>query len=130
FLRHQLKAIQEERGEGAPEQAELQDLRERLEALTLPDEIDKAAQRELARLERLPSAAAEYGVIRTYLDWILTLPWDTLTEDNLDLVHAREILDADHYDLEKVKDRILEYLAVAKLRRDPAGQTPRLGRPP
>jgi ATP-dependent Lon protease len=123
FLRQQLKAIQEELGEGDPEQAELQELRERLEALTLPDEIARAAQRELARLERLPSAAAEYGVIRTYLDWILTLPWSAVTEDNLDLVRAREVLDADHYDLEKVKDRIVEYLAVAKLRHDPAGQT-------
>jgi ATP-dependent Lon protease len=123
FLRQQLKAIQEELGEGDPEQAELQELRERLAALTLPEEVEKAAGRELARLERLPAAAAEYGVIRTYLDWILTLPWSSLTEDDLDLARARQILDADHYDLEKVKDRIVEYLAVSKLRGDPAGQT-------
>ncbi len=82
----------------------------------------KAADRELGRLEKLPPAAAEYGVIRTYLEWILTLPWRTYTEDNLDLDHAREVLDADHFDLEKVKDRIIEYLAVAKLRNEISGQ--------
>jgi ATP-dependent Lon protease len=122
FLRQQLKAIQEELGEGDAEQAEVNELRERLDALTLPEDVDKAARRELSRLERLPSAAAEYGVIRTYLDWILTLPWNTFTPDNLDLDHAREVLDDDHYDLEKVKDRIVEYLAVAKLRNEISGQ--------
>jgi ATP-dependent Lon protease len=122
FLRQQLKAIQEELGEGDAEQAEVNELRERLDALTLPEEVDKAARRELSRLERLPSAAAEYGVIRTYLDWILTLPWGTFTPDNLDLDHARQVLDDDHYDLEKVKDRIVEYLAVAKLRNEISGQ--------
>jgi ATP-dependent Lon protease len=122
FLRQQLKAIQEELGEGDAEQAEVNELRERLDALTLPEEVDKAARRELSRLERLPSAAAEYGVIRTYLDWILTLPWNTFTPDNLDLDHARQVLDDDHYDLEKVKDRIVEYLAVAKLRNEISGQ--------
>jgi ATP-dependent Lon protease len=122
FLRQQLKAIQEELGEGDAEQAEVNELRERLDALTLPEDVDKAARRELSRLERLPSAAAEYGVIRTYLDWILTLPWNTFTPDNLDLEHAREVLDDDHYDLEKVKDRIVEHLAVAKLRNEISGQ--------
>ncbi|HEX6490852.1 MAG TPA: endopeptidase La [Gaiellaceae bacterium] len=122
FLRQQLKAIQEELGEGDPEQAELNELRERLAALELPEEARKAADRELSRLEKLPSAAAEYGVIRTYLDWIATLPWSRLTKDNLDLVRAREILDEDHYDLEKVKERIIEHLAVSKLRNDAAGQ--------
>ena len=122
FLRQQLKAIQDELGEGDPEQAEMAELRERLEALELPEDVEKAANRELSRLERLPSAAAEYGVIRTYLDWIATLPWGVTTEDNLDLDRAREVLDADHYDLEKVKDRIIEHLAVSKLRRDPSGQ--------
>jgi ATP-dependent Lon protease len=122
FLRQQLKAIQEELGEGDAEQAEVNELRERLDALTLPEDVDKAARRELSRLERLPPAAGEYGVIRTYLDWILTLPWNTFTPDNLDLDHAREVLDDDHYDLEKVKDRIVEYLAVAKLRNEIAGQ--------
>ena len=122
FLRQQLKAIQEELGEGDPEQAEVAELRERLEKLDLPPEAEKAAMRELSRLERLPAAAAEYGVIRTYLDWIATLPWGVTTTDNLDLAHAREVLDKDHYDLAKVKDRIIEHLAVSKLRNDPSGQ--------
>src|SRR6185437_11808654 len=122
FLRQQLKAIQEELGESDPEHAEVAELRERLEALDLTEEIAKAAFRELGRLERLPAAAAEYGVIRTYLDWIATLPWNVTTIDNLDLVRAQEILDGDHYDLEKVKERIIEHLAVSKLRNDPSGQ--------
>jgi ATP-dependent Lon protease len=122
YLRQQLKAIQEELGEGDPDQAEVTELRERLAELSLPEEVEKAATRELGRLERLPAAAAEYGVIRTYLDWIVTLPWNMTTTDNLDLARAREVLDADHYDLEKVKDRIIEHLAVSKLRNDPSGQ--------
>jgi ATP-dependent Lon protease len=122
FLRQQLKAIQEELGEGDPEQAETNELRERIDALDLPEEVEKAAARELGRLGRLPSAAAEYGVIRTYLDWIATLPWGVTTTDNLDLSRAREVLDEDHYDLEKVKDRIIEHLAVSKLKQDPSGQ--------
>jgi ATP-dependent Lon protease len=121
FLRQQLKAIQDELGEGDPEQAEIQELRERVESAGLPDEARQAVDRELARLERLPSAAAEYGVIRTYVDWILSLPWSQLTEDNLDLENARQVLDEDHFDLDKVKERIIEYLAVAKLRGDVAG---------
>jgi ATP-dependent Lon protease len=121
FLRQQLKAIQEELGEGDEQQAELAELREQIEAKNLPEDVRKAADRELSRLEKLPSAAAEYGVIRTYLDWILSLPWTETTEDNLDLDHAREILDEDHYDLEKVKERILEYLAVSKLKNDLSG---------
>jgi ATP-dependent Lon protease len=121
FLRQQLKAIQEELGEGDPEQAELQELRGRVEEAGLPEEPRKAVERELARLERLPAASAEYGVIRTYVDWILSLPWSTMTEDNLDLDRARTILDEDHYDLEKVKDRIIESLAVAKLKGDVSG---------
>jgi ATP-dependent Lon protease len=122
FLRQQMKAIQQELGEGDPEQAEVNELRERLAELDLPEEARKAAERELSRLERLPAAAAEYGVIRTYLDWIVTLPWGVTTPDNLDLDRARHVLDEDHYDLEKVKDRIVEHLAVSKLRNDPAGQ--------
>ncbi len=123
FLRQQLKAIQQELGENDPEQAEIADLRGRIEALgELPAEVRKAVDRELGRLERLPSAAAEYGVIRTYLEWIITLPWTSFSEDNLDLEHARAVLDADHFDLEKVKDRIIEYLAVAKLRNEISGQ--------
>ncbi|HKD93291.1 MAG TPA: endopeptidase La [Gaiellaceae bacterium] len=122
FLRQQLKAIQEELGEDDPEQADANELRERLDAFELPDDVRKAADRELARLERLPSAAAEYGVIRTYLDWLATLPWGVTTPDNLDLDRARQILDEDHYDLDKVKERIVEHLAVSKLKQDPAGQ--------
>ena len=121
FLRQQMKAIQEELGEGDPEQAEIRELRERIDSADLPEETRKAVDRELARLERLPAAAAEYGVIRTYIDWILSLPWSQTTEDNLDLPHARQVLDEDHFDLEKVKDRIIEYLAVAKLRGDVSG---------
>ncbi len=121
FLRQQLKAIQEELGEGDEQQAELAELREQVEQKNLPEEIKKAVERELSRLEKLPSAAAEYGVIRTYVDWILALPWSETTEDNLDLERAREFLDEDHYDLEKVKERILEYLAVSKLKNDLSG---------
>ncbi len=121
FLRQQLKAIQEELGESDPERAEVDELRERLDAVELPEDVRKAAERELGRLERLPSAAAEHGVIRTYLEWILTLPWAATTADNLDLEQARAVLDADHYDLEKVKDRIIEYLAVSKLKNDLSG---------
>jgi ATP-dependent Lon protease len=115
FLREQLKAIQQELGEGDEQQAEINELRERIEQANLPEDARKQADRELGRLERLPPAAAEYGVIRTYLDWLVDLPWSVTTEDNLDIAHAREVLDADHYDLERVKDRILEYLAVRKL---------------
>jgi ATP-dependent Lon protease len=122
FLRQQLKAIQQELGEGDPEQAEIDELRAQLDALELPEDARKAADRELGRLEKLPPAAAEYGVIRTYLEWILTLPWKKYTDDNLDLDHARKVLDTDHFDLEKVKDRIIEYLAVAKLRNEISGQ--------
>jgi ATP-dependent Lon protease len=114
-LRQQLKAIQEELGERDPAEAEVEDLREQIEAIDLPEDVRKQADRELSRLEKLPQAAAEWGVIRTYLEWIVSLPWDARTEDNLDLGHAREVLDADHYDIEKVKDRILEFLAVRKL---------------
>ena len=116
FLRQQLKAIQEELGEGDPEQAEVNELRDRANEVKLPEEARKAVDRELARLERLPAASAEYGVIRTYLDWILSLPWDKETKDNLDLEQARKVLDADHFDLDKVKERIIEHLAVSKLK--------------
>jgi ATP-dependent Lon protease len=116
FLRQQLKAIQEELGEADPEQAEITELRNRANEVTLPEEARKAVERELARLEKLPAASAEYGVIRTYVEWIISLPWDKETQDNLDLVQARKVLDADHYDLDKVKERIIEYLAVSKLK--------------
>jgi ATP-dependent Lon protease len=121
FLRSQLKAIQEELGEGDEQQAEIAELRAQIEEANLPEEAEKQARRELDRLAKLPSAAAEYGVIRTYLEWILSLPWDKTTEDDLDLEKARKILDEDHYDLEKVKARIIEHLAVSKLKRDLSG---------
>ncbi|MDX6580871.1 MAG: ATP-dependent Lon protease [Solirubrobacterales bacterium] len=121
YLREQLKAIQRELGEEDETQAEVNELRERIEAAELPEDAAKAAERELSRLERLPAAAAEYGVIRTYLEWLVELPWSQRTTDNLDIGHARDVLDADHYDLEKVKDRILEYLAVRSLNPDSHG---------
>ena len=116
FLRQQLKAIQEELGEADEVQAEVNELRRQLESLELPEVVRKQVDRELTRLERLQPAMAEYGVVRAYLEWIASLPWDKETEDNLDLEHAREVLDEDHYDIEQVKDRILEFLAVRKLR--------------
>jgi ATP-dependent Lon protease len=121
FLRQQLKAIQEELGEGDDHLAEIAELRSQIEAKNLPDYALKAALRELGRLEKLPPAAAEYGVIRTYLDWIISLPWSEQTDDNLDLEHARAILDEDHFDLEKVKERIVEHLAVSKLTKNLSG---------
>jgi ATP-dependent Lon protease len=121
FLRQQLKAIQEELGEKDPSEAEVDELREQLDAIELPEGVRKQVDRELARLERLPQAAAEHGVVRGWLEWIAALPWGRRTEDNLDLRHAREVLDADHHGLEKVKDRILEFLAVRKLKPDARG---------
>src|SRR5512136_196016 len=116
FLREQLKAIQRELGEGDEQTVEVEELRQKIDAAKMPEEADKQARRELDRLSHLPTAAAEYGVIRTYLDWMVSLPWAINTEDNLDISHAREVLDQDHYGLEDIKERILEYLAVRKLR--------------
>jgi ATP-dependent Lon protease len=116
FLRQQLKAIQDELGETDEVQAEIGELRGQLDGIVLPEVVRKQVDRELSRLERLQPAMAEYGVIRAYLEWIAALPWDTSTEDNLDLEHARAVLDEDHYDIEQVKDRILEFLAVRRLR--------------
>jgi ATP-dependent Lon protease len=124
FLRQQLRAIQDELGEGDEMVAEANELREQLDALELSEEARRQVDRELARLERLPPAAAEHGVIRGYLEWIASLPWSARTEDNLNLRHARRVLDEDHYDIEQVKDRILEFLAVRRLvagREDGAG---------
>ena len=121
YLREQLKAIQRELGEEDETQAEVNELRQRIAEANLPEHAQKAADRELSRLERLPPAAAEYGVIRTYLEWLVELPWSVTTTDDLDIGHAREVLDADHYDLEKVKERILEYLAVRSLNPDSHG---------
>ena len=122
-LRQQLKAIQEELGEKDPAEAELDDLREQLSALELPEDVRKQADRELSRLQKLPQAAAEHGVIRTYLEWIASLPWGKRTDDNLELAHARIVLDEDHYDIAKVKERILEFLAVRKLKPDATGSS-------
>jgi ATP-dependent Lon protease len=121
FLRQQMKAIQEELGEVDETQAEINELRENMEEAGLPDYVREQAERELSRLEKLPTAAAEHGVIRTYLEWIISLPWSKPTEDNLDLRHAHKVLDEDHYDIEKVKERILEHLAVRKLKPDSRG---------
>ena len=118
FLRQQLKAIQEELGEVDETAAEAEELRERLEAAGLPEHAWKQAERELQRFERLPPQAAEHGVIRTYLEWLADLPWSKATEDSLDLAAARKILDRDHFDIERVKDRILEFLAVRTLKPD------------
>jgi len=115
ILREQMKQIQKELGETEPEQAEAQLLRERIEKADLPEEVRTEADRELKRLERLPAAAPDYHVIRTYLEWILDLPWRKSTEDSLDLNKAQEVLDEDHYDLKDIKQRILEHLAVIKL---------------
>jgi ATP-dependent Lon protease len=120
-LRQQLKAIQEELGERDPGEAEVDELREQLAGVDLPGDVRAQVHRELSRLEKLPHAAAEHGVIRTYLEWIASLPWNKLTDDDLDLAHAREVLDADHYDIERVKERILEFLAVLRLKPDARG---------
>ena len=116
FLREQMKAIQRELGEGDEPSAEAEEFRKKVVAAGMPDEPRKEAERELGRLAKLPSAAAEYGVIRTYLDWLTSLPWNKMTDDNLDVKHARAVLDEDHYGLQDVKERILEFLAVRKLR--------------
>ncbi len=119
FLRQQLRAIKKELGEEEGE-AELEALKARIQASGMPAEAEKEALRELQRLESLPEAAAEYGVIRTYLDWMVGLPWQVTSTDNLDIAHARRVLDEDHYDLDDVKQRILEVLAVQKLRSERA----------
>jgi ATP-dependent Lon protease len=122
YLREQLKAIQKELGESDERGQESADLRAKIEAAGMPEDAKKEALRELDRLAKMPPAAAEYTVARTYLEWLIALPWNKQTEDNLDLAKAREILDADHWGLPKVKDRILEYLAVKSMR--PAGKDP------
>jgi len=116
FLREQMKAIQKELGEKDEQAAEVEEFSKKIEEAKMPDEAGKQARRELERLSRLPTAAAEYGVIRTYLDWLVSIPWSKATEDHLEISRAREILDTDHYGLEDVKERILEFLAIRKLR--------------
>ena len=121
LLREQLKAIQKELGEGDDQTKEIEELREKVEAAGMPDAVKKEALRELDRLSKMPVAAAEYTVSRTYLDWMIALPWDKTTEEVIDLKRTKETLDADHSDLKKAKDRILEYLAVRKLNPDVKG---------
>lgn len=118
MLRKQLAAIQAELGEQSPEQADISELRDKLDELELPDEIRGEADRELQRLERLPTSSPDYQMTRTYMELVTELPWNTLTQDNLDLEHARAVLDEDHYGLDKIKDRIIEHLAVLKLNPD------------
>ncbi|HEB67046.1 MAG TPA: endopeptidase La, partial [Gammaproteobacteria bacterium] len=122
MLREQLKTIQRELGEETPRTEEFEQLAEAIEKAGMPEEVEEQARRELARLERLPEGAAEYTMIRTYLDWLTALPWSKVDEETIDLEKARRILDEDHYGLEKVKKRILEYLAVRKL--NPEGRGP------
>ncbi len=121
YLREQLKAIQRELGETDEKTAEIQELRDKIEKANMPQEAKEVALKELDRLSKMPPAAAEYTVSRTYLDWLVELPWSILTEDNMDIERAKGVLDQDHYDLEKVKKRIIEYLAVRKLKPDAKG---------
>jgi ATP-dependent Lon protease len=121
FLREQMKAIQKELGEGDDQVRELEELREKIDAAGMPDEVKKEAVRELDRLAKMPAAAAEYTVARTYIDWLIALPWAKRTEEVIDLPHTKAVLDADHSGLERLKDRILEYLAVRKLKSDTKG---------
>ena len=121
FLREQMKAIQKELGEGDDQTKEIEELREKIEAAGMPEAVKKEALRELDRLSKMPVAAAEYTVSRTYLDWLVALPWNKRTEEVIDLPRTKRMLDADHSGLEKAKDRILEYLAVRKLNPDVKG---------
>ena len=130
YLREQMKAIQRELGEDDDRQQEIDDLRTQIEEAGMPAEAKKVAEKELDRLSKMPPQAAEYTVSRTYLDWLITLPWNNESEDKLDVIRAKEILDEDHYDLEKVKDRILEYLAVRALKPDLKGPILCLAGPP
>jgi ATP-dependent Lon protease len=122
FLREQMKAIQKELGETDEQAAEIEDLRKKIEEAKMPEEAAEQSKRELDRLAKLPSASAEYGVIRSYLDWLIELPWSKVTEDHLDIGDARKVLDEDHYALDDVKKRILEYLAIRKLRVERRGE--------
>ncbi len=121
YLREQMKAIQRELGEEDDRAAEIEELKKKIDEAAMPEEARKVAEKELDRLSKMPPQAAEYTVSRTYLDWLVTLPWAKATEDKLDVPEAKKILDEDHYDLEKVKDRILEYLAVRTLKKDLKG---------
>jgi ATP-dependent Lon protease len=120
FLREQMKAIQRELSEGDEQSVDVEDFRKKLDEVGLTEEAKKEGERELDRLARLSVASAEYGVIRTYLDWLTAMPWNKRTDDDLDIAHAREILNQDHYGLEDIKERILEFLAVRKMRAERA----------
>jgi len=121
YLRQQLKAIQKELGEADGRSSEIEDLEKKIEAAKMPEDARKAADKELERLRMIPPESAEHTVVRTYIDWLVSLPWSVTSEDNLDITNARKVLDEDHYDLEKVKERILEFLAVRKLKSDTKG---------
>jgi len=116
YLSQQIRALRRELGEIDPHETEMEDLQRRLREASMPDHARKVAERELGRLSSLPSAAAEYGVIRTYFEWILDIPWHQSTDDHLDIARAREVLEEDHFGLEKVKERILEFLSVIRLK--------------
>src|SRR5579863_5587056 len=121
YLRQQLKAIQKELGEGDARTSEVEEIEKKIEEAKMSPEARKVADKELERLKMIPPESAEHTVVRTYLDWLVSLPWGVSTEDNLDIRHARQVLDEDHFDLEKVKERILEFLAVRKLKQDTKG---------
>lgn len=121
FLREQLRAIQKELGQGDERSMEIEELSEKIKEAKMPEQAEEEAMRELDRLSKMQPGAAEYTVSRTYLDWMIALPWSVSTEDNLDIESAQKVLDEDHYDLEKVKERIIEYLAVRKLKNDTKG---------
>ncbi len=121
LLREQLKAIQRELGEGDEREREIQEIRKKIESANMPDEARKEAERELNRLSSMSPLSAEYPIVKTYLDWLTDLPWSASTEDNLDIERAKWVLDEDHYDLDEVKERIIEYLAVRKLKKDMKG---------
>src|SRR5579875_3803984 len=121
YLRQQLRAIQKELGEGDARTSEIDDLERKIEAANMPEAPRAAAHKELERLRLIPPESAEHTVVRTYLDWLVSMPWAVATQDNLDINHAHAVLDEDHYDLDKIKERILEFLAVRKLRHTSKG---------
>ncbi|MCK6563104.1 AAA family ATPase, partial [bacterium] len=120
-LRKQLKAIKKELGEEEDEMEEVDEFRRQIKAAKMPEDVEKEALKELTRLSRIPPQSAEYTVSRTYIEWMIDLPWSVTTEDSLEIRRAREILNEDHYSLDKIKRRILEYLAVRKLKNDMRG---------
>jgi ATP-dependent Lon protease len=134
YLREQLRSIQRELGDAGESDSRVTELRRRIEEARLSDEARREAERELSRLAGIPAASPEHGMIITYLEWLSSLPWGQLSGGAMDIRRAREVLDEDHYDLEKIKDRILEYLAVKKLRQERSGSAgspePSDARPP